>query len=522
MNGPSLDIFGRPSLDSQRSQQQQQRNARYTSFTNSISNMIPFMGDRSQSQRSPPGNSTQPVMSNNATPNQPRHLIRSIFKSNSALNSSQNQVADDVDDKMDNNDDVNMDEISNQFLSSAVDNSNLTIGSELEPEFELPKKQKTSKRSLFTRFKSSKQDEVESSPKIGEKEPLLQESESLDTTNVGSGQASSGTPSFMTGGPINLENTTSESSQNIAEPDYAALFENVGKRKAIGSNYRKPKREKSKEDQSQMPQQSNNAPATSSLFFGKNSQRGRGASSNNSIADSTSVTNISVNSSNASSSLAGQSLVLNENDDQAESSTSTMPPPPNPAPPQSTSTLATASKRILGSKIMLKNSKKSSSKITKKDKEKDNDNDRDIIPLDEEPIIASLDTPVATMISKGVEVDVDLASLDLPPDTKIFPTAIINSKNRTRGRKENKEADLNDESKIYLCNYCSRRFKRHEHLKRHFRSLHTFEKPFDCPKCNKKFSRSDNLQQHLKIHNASDNGVVKEEEEEEAQIVDDI
>ncbi|EDK45115.1 hypothetical protein LELG_03294, partial [Lodderomyces elongisporus NRRL YB-4239] len=156
------------------------------------------------------------------------------------------------------------------------------------------------------------------------------------------------------------------------------------------------------------------------------------------------------------------------------------------------STLASASKRILGSKLMLKNSgggKKLNSKSSKKQKE----------PVyEEEPIIASLDTPVATMISEGVEVQVDLASLDLPPDTKIFPTSIINSKNRTRGRKENKEADMHDESKIFLCNYCSRRFKRHEHLKRHFRSLHTFEKPYDCTICNKKFSRSDNFEPAFK------------------------
>lgn len=100
----------------------------------------------------------------------------------------------------------------------------------------------------------------------------------------------------------------------------------------------------------------------------------------------------------------------------------------------------------------------------------------------------------------GEEVEVDLSSLDLPPDTKIFPTSIINSKNRTRGRKENKQADMENLAKIYLCNYCSRRFKRQEHLKRHFRSLHTFEKPYECTLCMKKFSRSDNLNQHLKIH----------------------
>ncbi|KAI5958853.1 hypothetical protein KGF57_002287 [Candida theae] len=513
---PSSDFIGRPSLDSQQSQQQQQRNARYSSFTNSISNMIPFMGDRNQSQRSPPGTSTQPVMSNGNIPNQPRHLIRSIFKSNSALNSSQNQIADSTADKMDNNDDVNMDEMPNQFLTTSADNTNLTLGSESETQVEPPKKQKGSKRSLFTRFKSSKQDDVDESPKVGDKEPLLQESESLDAVHPGSGQASSGTPSFMTGGPVNLENTTSESSQNAAEPDYAALFENVGKRKPIGSNYRKPKREKTKEDQtqSQQPNTTGNPAPTPSLFFGKSTQRARGASSTNSLADNSSATNISVNSSNASSSHVGQNMSLNESDEQAVTS-EIQPQPQAQQPLTSTSSLATASKRLLGgAKIMSKGNKRSSSKISKKERE--TEKEMDAIVLDEEPIIATLDTPVATMISKGVEVEVDLASLDLPSNTKIFPTAIINSKNRTRGRKENKEADLNDETKIFLCNYCSRRFKRHEHLKRHFRSLHTFEKPYDCPKCNKKFSRSDNLQQHLKVHNGEGGGTGAKEVEAEA------
>ncbi|KAJ9647229.1 hypothetical protein H2199_002216 [Coniosporium tulheliwenetii] len=39
-----------------------------------------------------------------------------------------------------------------------------------------------------------------------------------------------------------------------------------------------------------------------------------------------------------------------------------------------------------------------------------------------------------------------------------------------------------------------------EHLKRHYRSLHTHEKPFECTDCGKKFSRSDNLSQHQRTH----------------------
>lgn len=95
-------------------------------------------------------------------------------------------------------------------------------------------------------------------------------------------------------------------------------------------------------------------------------------------------------------------------------------------------------------------------------------------------------------------VEVDLQDLDLPANTEIL--LLTEPKLRTRGRREDKEADLVDDAKIYICGFCSRRFKRQEHLKRHFRSLHTSEKPYDCPKCRKKFSRTDNLNQHLKVH----------------------
>lgn len=68
---------------------------------------------------------------------------------------------------------------------------------------------------------------------------------------------------------------------------------------------------------------------------------------------------------------------------------------------------------------------------------------------------------------------------------------------KTRGRKPSLVPDF---SKQFGCEFCDRRFKRQEHLKRHVRSLHMGEKPFECHICNKKFSRSDNLNQHIKTH----------------------
>lgn len=67
-------------------------------------------------------------------------------------------------------------------------------------------------------------------------------------------------------------------------------------------------------------------------------------------------------------------------------------------------------------------------------------------------------------------------------------------------RRGRKQSLTEDPSKTFVCSLCSRRFRRQEHLKRHYRSLHTHDKPFECNECGKKFSRSDNLSQHARTH----------------------
>lgn len=69
-------------------------------------------------------------------------------------------------------------------------------------------------------------------------------------------------------------------------------------------------------------------------------------------------------------------------------------------------------------------------------------------------------------------------------------------------RRGRKQSLTDDPSKTFVCTLCSRRFRRQEHLKRHYRSLHTHDKPFECHECGKKFSRSDNLSQHARTHGA--------------------
>ena len=102
-------------------------------------------------------------------------------------------------------------------------------------------------------------------------------------------------------------------------------------------------------------------------------------------------------------------------------------------------------------------------------------------------------TAAATPQEEENNVDDDEAETPANADGSTPSSAPTNR----RGRKQSL---TEDPSKTFVCTLCSRRFRRQEHLKRHYRSLHTHDKPFECNECGKKFSRSDNLAQHARTH----------------------
>ena len=508
----SIDLYSkRNSIDSQssnpRHRSQHQVGGRYSSFTTSISNYIPFMSDKNHQRRSPhspssgppspiqPQTQTPPVfMPVQPTPRQQsKHLIRSIFKSNpnnglnnmnrSSGNSSTNNSSLNSNEFDNNNDeikqevDVDNDHTSEFLLMSPVkderDIGSLDIASN-------NKKVKKPKRSLFNRFKNN----TPSKHHDNQGEEFNDGNDSASKNSGGNNSYnnemdeggdfnhfhtfahnSSRTPSSentvrtnnnlmgfnIDSTPLNSSNTNNINSSG-GMPDYAALFENVGKRKKVSSGFKSKPKIKLEKSENEMND-------TSELSQGEENQ-----DHNFDNSMSTATSNVS-------------SFKNEEVDNMGDNSTDQSS--------HNTSTLANASKRILGSKLMKR----------KNVKAEDSDDSDDF------PDIKNIKTKV--MSKSGVEVDINLKTLDLPEDAHMSQQSNVSTgKVKTRGRKENKQADLTDLSKIFLCNLCSRRFKRQEHLKRHYRSLHTYEKPYDCPICHKKFSRSDNLNQHLKTHKA--------------------
>ena len=124
----------------------------------------------------------------------------------------------------------------------------------------------------------------------------------------------------------------------------------------------------------------------------------------------------------------------------------------------------------------------------------------------EDPIMQTENQSLADDATTEAKTEPTTPPPETPQDNSEEPTVNPSSEVSTPAaqqpiaRRGRKQSLTDDPSKTFACTLCTRRFRRQEHLKRHYRSLHTGDKPFECTDCGKKFSRSDNLAQHARTH----------------------
>ncbi|KAJ7290025.1 hypothetical protein C8J57DRAFT_1045273, partial [Mycena rebaudengoi] len=85
------------------------------------------------------------------------------------------------------------------------------------------------------------------------------------------------------------------------------------------------------------------------------------------------------------------------------------------------------------------------------------------------------------------------------------PVPVPNLTKKSRGRRVwGTSSGRPAPARMYTCKVpgCDKCFAHGEHLKRHVRSIHTYEKPHNGPHpgCGNAFSRHDNLGRHMRVH----------------------